>query len=185
MIVPDPFEKKVRIPVRVKNGRVVQLDGDSLPKIRDDAIGELILSAHSIEDSKIRESFQTEKIYELLPTDSSVFLAMSPGVVPIERAHQLISPSDLKILGGFLFAEVKLKETLKMKTRGTKNPILEPCSCFIPVLNKESQSLNHAFTLISTEFETKRISHTGNVFQRGFVKKGEKWLSLDNLRGIP
>jgi hypothetical protein len=39
--------------------------------------------------------------------------------------------------------------------------------------------------LISMKFETERISHTGNVFQRGFVKRGGKWVSLDNLRGTP
>lgn len=183
MFIPDRFEKKVRIPIRIKGGRVIQINGDALPKIREDTVGELILNPYSIEDSKVRESFQVERIFELLPVDSSVFLGMSPGVVPPDRARRLIAP--LEIIGGFLLAEVKLKEVLRMKTRGTKSPILEPCSCYIPVLDQEAQSLNHAFTLISTEFETKRISHSGNVFQRGFVKKEDKWLSLDNLRGIP
>jgi len=127
------------------------LDGDSLPKIRHDTVGELVLGAYSVEDSKVRESFQVEKIYELRPADTSVFLRMSTGVVPTDRAQRLITPSELKILGGFLFAEVKLKEALKMRTRGTKHPTLEPCCCFIPVLNKEAQSLNHAFTQVKVD----------------------------------
>jgi len=184
MSISDPLEKKVRIPVRVKNGRVVQLNGDLLPKIRDDAVGELILSADNIEDSKGHDPLQVEKIYDLLPTGTAVFLGMSTGVVPPNRVWQLIAPSALKIPRGFLFAEVQIKEPLKMRTEETKNPALEPCSCFILALKKEAQSLNHAFTLFSTEFETKRISHTGNVFQRGFVKKENKWLSLAHLRGV-
>jgi hypothetical protein len=36
----------------------------------------------------------------------------------------------------------------------------------IPALEKSAESLNHAFTLISEVFETKRRSHSGNVFER-------------------
>jgi hypothetical protein len=53
----------------------------------------------------------------------------------------------------------------------------------IPALQKEATSLNHAFTLVSETYETLRMSHTGNVFQRGYVEVGNKrWKSLEDLR---
>ena len=182
MSMPDPLENKVRIPIRVKNGRVVPLDGDLLPKIRNDAVGELILGAYAVEDQENPQVLQVEQVSELLPKGESVFLGVSPSVIRPERIHQLIKPSDLRISSKFLFTEVRLQEPQMLRTGKTKNPALEPCPCYILVLQQEARSLNHAFTLISTEFETRRISHTGNVFQRGFVKQGDKWISLNKLR---
>lgn len=185
MFIPDRFKKTVRIPVVMNNGQMMQLDGSPLPKIQHGAVGELILDTYALENQKILQSLQLEQVSELLPKGDSIFLGVSSTVVPPEQINRLIEPSDLGISSEFLFAEVKLREPLKLKIRGTKSPVLEPCSCFIPVLQQEAKSLNHAFTLISTEFETQRISHTGNVFQRGFVRRGDKWVSLDHLRGTP
>lgn len=184
MFISDRFKKTVRIPVFLTGGQVVQLDGSPLPKIRNGSVGELILDAYAIEDQKILQALEGEQVFEPLSKGESVLLGVNPTVVLSEKIKQLIQPSNLRIASEFLFVEVKLREPLKLRTRGTKSPVLEPCSCSIPILQQEAKSLNHAFTLISTEFETQRISHTGNVFQRGFVKHKDKWVSLDNLRGF-
>ncbi|MBF0238126.1 MAG: hypothetical protein HQM12_10495 [SAR324 cluster bacterium] len=47
---------------------------------------------------------------------------------------------------------------------------------------KIAVSLNHAYTLLSSVYETKRRSHTGNVFQFIYYKNGEHWHLIDNLR---
>jgi len=81
--------------------------------------------------------------------------------------------------------EVQLQEVLKLRLRGSKTPALCACKCKIPCLeDTEAVSLNHAYTLISSHFETKRISHSGNVFQLGWWhnEKQKKWISLDDLR---
>ena len=54
----------------------------------------------------------------------------------------------------------------------------------ISIIGKEARSLNHAYSLISTKHEPRRLSHTGNVFKEITyldVKK-DKWLPLENLR---
>jgi hypothetical protein len=86
---------------------------------------------------------------------------------------------------GYLFAEARLQEPLKLRLRGDKEALLENCKCHIPVLNTEARSLNHAFTLLSMKFETKRISHSGNVFARVYCysEKRKEWHPLDELRG--
>ena len=68
---------------------------------------------------------------------------------------------------------------------GEKKPSLEECRCDVPVLETEARSLNHAVTLLSTRFEPKRISHTGNVFTRVFYRctKSKDWRPLNELRG--
>jgi len=50
-------------------------------------------------------------------------------------------------------------------------------------LNIEAESLNHVFTLISETYETKRRSHSGNVFERVYAQdERSNWQSLDQLR---
>jgi len=44
-------------------------------------------------------------------------------------------------------------------------------------------SLNHAFTLLSRQYETHRISNTGNVYTRVFYQDRDGgWYPLDDLR---
>jgi hypothetical protein len=58
-----------------------------------------------------------------------------------------------------------------------------PCVCTIPSLNMEAESLNHAFTIISEAYETKRRSHSGNVFERAYAQNDSgHWNNLDDLR---
>lgn len=71
---------------------------------------------------------------------------------------------------------------LMMRTRGTKPPQLVDCPCQIASLNQQAVSLNHAFTIISTAFETKRRSHSGNVFSRVYAKAGSMWEPLERFR---
>jgi len=52
----------------------------------------------------------------------------------------------------------------------------------LDLLDTKAKRLNHAFTLLSQAFEVERMSHTGNVFQRGFTIQNGRWLSLDDLR---
>ena len=61
-------------------------------------------------------------------------------------------------------AEVVLLEPLLISVDGSERAKLNDCSCGIFLLDKEATSVNHAFTLLSEEFETDRMSHTGNVF---------------------
>ena len=79
-------------------------------------------------------------------------------------------------------AEIVLKEEQRICLRGAKKAILESCHCSIDGLNREAHSLNEAYSLVSTEYEPERRSHTGSVFQKGLYLDGKVWLQLDIRR---
>jgi hypothetical protein len=82
-----------------------------------------------------------------------------------------------------MFVEVALKANLSLQVRGDQEARLSPCLCTIPALRHEAESLNHAFTLISEAYETKRRSHSGNVFERAYAQDERgNWQKLDELR---
>jgi hypothetical protein len=204
MFIPDKTKKTVRLLVRIKDSSVVRFDGAPLPKLEDGTLGDLILPASSLTDRAERQELETESAVELLPARSLVFVGLNPKMMK-GKQRGLIEASDLKIgpapdapitlgsapqaprtlarHGYYRFAEVVLLESLKLRFRGDKEPTLESCTCAVPVLGKNARSLNHAFTLLSTEFETERISHTGNVFTRVFFNGKSRWHSLNEARG--
>jgi hypothetical protein len=185
MILLDKSKRTARISVRAVGDKLLMFDHEALPKIKEDAIGILTLPAASIVDEKKREELEAESVIELLPKGTGVLVGLSLEMMPVPLRREFPSSSDLKIpVGGYCFAEVHLSEPLMLRLRGDKDPCLEDCRCFIPILNAEARSLNHAFTLLSVKYETKRISHTGNVFTRTFLQTNEgRWRSLNEARG--
>jgi hypothetical protein len=187
MFRPDETKKTVRILVRIKAGSVVRFDSTPLPKVRDGTLGDLVLPVSSLIDEAERQELETESSVELLPAGSQVFVGLNLEAMGGEHGNTLIKSEDLKIGHGYCFAEVRLLEPLKLHHRGSsKDPCLEACKCTIPALdNVEAGSLNHAFTLLSTKYETNRISHVGNVFTRVFFRRKTRWHSLNEARGYP
>ena len=204
MFIPDKTKKTVRLLVQIKAGLVVRDDLTPLPKVREGTFADLTFPASSLVDESEREELVEESSLELLPAFYSVFVGLNPNL--IKGKHRgLIKPADLKIErqapnqatrngvlhaprtlaghGYLRFAEVVLVEPLTLRLRGNKESTLELCKCAIPVLNVEARSLNHAFTLLSTKFETDRISHTGNVFAHVFFRDKTHWHSLNEARG--
>ena len=187
---PNSFAKIVRIPVRIQTGKIVQEDGKPIPEMRDNVLGELIVGYHDFKNSKEAAVFNAEQSVVLLPKDHQVFLGLSlSGLNQDDSKHlksavsAFITEKECLVINQ-LPVEVHLLDDLILTIRGTKNPILQACRCTIPILeNKEARSLNHAYTLISTRYETKRISHSGNAFLRGLVKIGNQWKTLNQLRG--
>ena len=184
MFIGDKTKKTIRILVRFKAGNIVRSDGTPLPKVLDGTLGDLVLPSSHLVDEAERRELEEESVMELLPPQTVVLVGLSPGMMDaIPRG--LVKSVDLKAGYGYLFAEVRLQERLVLRLRGDKDPALEDCRCIIPRLNVEARSLNHAFTLLSTKFETKRISHTGNVFTRVYCysESRKAWHPLDELRG--
>ncbi len=185
MIVLDKFKKTVRISVRAVGGKLLMLDHTPLPKIQEDAIGTLTLRAANIVDEAKRRELEAESVIELLPAGTNVFVGLSREMMPVACQRRFPAGADLKIhVGGYCFAEVRLSEPLMLRLRGDKDSCLEDCKCHIPALKRNARSLNHAFTLLSVEFETQRISHSGNVFTRTFFQTDKgRWHSLNEARG--
>jgi hypothetical protein len=57
------YEKKLRIGVRFDGAKFVLLDGSLLPKLRKNAVGELLLQPEVIEDRAARTRFTRDSFY--------------------------------------------------------------------------------------------------------------------------
>lgn len=111
---------------------------------------------------------------------------MSPGAVEGSFPKALIHPHDIRLQCGYLLVRVVLLQDLRLRYRGDQKAWLDECECTITALEKSlgkpAASLNHAFTLASTHFETKRRQHNANVFIRAWTHVGGQWHRLDQLR---
>lgn len=157
-------------------------DGGNLPKLKDGAIGDLILPAAVVEEESALQRLQQEHIVAILPINTKLMLGIRAKAVPAGRRSSVTYPEALSPHVDYGFVEVQLREPLRLKLRGSKSAILESCECYIPALNEGASSLNHAYTLISEVFEPDCLSHTGNIFQRGYYLDGKRWRPLSDLR---
>lgn len=177
----DEQEKKVKIPIRIVDGKVKYFYGGNLPKIRNGAIGELILPEYSIDDEPFIEVSQQQQAVQLLPSGTTIIVAVSSYGIPAnlieatEKITPIIDPNGA-------FVRVDLVEPLQLMFRGSKKATLLDNKCFISSLQKEAISLNNAYTIISQEFEPHRRSHTGNVFKKCYYESDRIWFPLDRRR---
>jgi hypothetical protein len=77
------------------------------------------------------------------------------------------------------YIPISLKEDLKLNIEREQ---LHDCICHIPALDTNSESVNHAATLISKACEPQRKSPTKNVFRDVFFEDNGSWKSLDEWR---
>ena len=183
LVGKERFEKRLRIGVRFDGTSFVLLNGQPLPKLTNGSVAELVVTPESIEDVNIRAGLSDQKSIPFLPKGSFILLGVGPIMIGDNPPPGLIQPERHPIPSGELFVEVQLNADLHLQLRGDQETRLSPCPCTILALNKEAQSLNHAFTLISEVYETKRRSHSGNVFDRGYLMLASgRWTRFDQLR---
>lgn len=177
------YQKRFRIGVRFDGATFVLLNGEPLPALAKNSVAELVLSPESIQDENIRSVFDHETGVPLLERRSSVLLGVSPSVIENISASGLIPANAIPIQSEYVFVRVDLKAKLWLQVRGDQEARLSACRCRIPALEKEARSLNHAFLIISEAYETKRRSHSGNVFERAYAQdRSGNWKNLDELR---
>lgn len=182
MFIPDKFARTVRLLVKITDGKVTLADGKPLPKIKNDACGELVIfSAYSIEDNGDREKLTREVKGLFLPTASSLWVRVNDDLIDnalgkFRTKRKLLSGESAHVV------EINLLEDLYLLFRAGKNPTLMGAKCSIPSLDVEAASVNEAYTKISTAFEPSRRSHTGNVFNCVFAAKDEILTPLNELR---
>ena len=176
-------EKTVRIPVRIcADGRIEYFYGGDLPRILDGTIGDLVVPEWSLTDQRAVSRLQQDHVVEILPPRSEVMFAVDGNKTPASLKKHL---KDGPIPGMNKSHAVALtlgEEPLRLRLRGTKPATLQGVNCWIPSLEMEAKSLNHAYRLVSERFEPSRISHSGNVFKLGYCKPRDRWISLGNLR---
>lgn len=180
MLLIDSLEKTISIPVKVINGKIEYFYEGELPELKDGVIGDLILPSYSVKDENFLNTINCEEVVPFIEKNSKLYVYIN-----IEDKSKL-SNELLKYIiksKGELFIEIELLDELQIKLRGSKKPNLMSCKCKIEALdNIEAISLNQAYSLISEKYEIQRKSHTGNVFDKIYIKEKYGFIKLENLR---
>jgi len=182
-MIPDPYEKKVLIPVKIVDGKVEYFYGGPLPELKEGTIGDLLIPRYAVLNNNVLELLEKEEAVELLPLGSHLrALVTIRNELASDQTKYFIRAENIQQTG--YLVQIVLKETLKLRLRGTKKGELLDCRCSIPALSdREADSLNQAYTLISQKFEPLRKSHSGNVFAKVFSLDAQtKWRPLKELR---
>lgn len=182
VFIPDPALLTVTLSVIVRSGRLeIEKPLEDI-ELKEGSRGDLELLASAILDEKA--------LYYLIEGRSAPFLKKgSQLLLQIRGLHKQVGFIDVPPReprgGPFSYAEIVPQEVVYLRLQGTKLPSLETARCKVPALKDvEANSINHACTLLSQEFEPARISHTVNVFKNVFVcEKHGSLRSLDRLRG--
>jgi len=174
----DRFERTISIPIKFENGSVICADGNPIPKLSESAYGELIIPSIFLEEKEDIEKYQQQDEKLFFNNQETLYIELNPKYIPENNIYDTNPIS----FNGKLFIPITIKENLRIFSRYRKKAKLRPCKCFIPALNTNAISLNHAYTLISEKYEIKRRSHTGNVFNFCYFKTSGKFVKLDEKR---
>lgn len=180
-MIPDEYQRTVRLPVRFKGGQWSLADGAKLPQVEDDTFAELVLSAYSLLLEEDRLRWTTEERRVMFPAGSSIWARVRGKNGVMLKAAGCI---EHKIWPGepASLVEMQLAKQLEVVLRAGKTGLLDSCPCTIPALSVEAASVNEAYTLISQKYETHRRSHTGNVFKCVYYIDGEHLKPLETRR---
>jgi len=189
----DKHAKTAIIRVIIKDGRVERFGDGGMPEMREGTVAELIVPVHAFKDSRLLNEFSEEKKKLILDKGTRLLVQIAVRrensinkhfLQYFEHTRETLHPlKDIRGLTDPEFVEIELLDDLILTLRGTKKAILNRCDCRIPILdNLRAYSLNHAYTLISQEFEKHRISHSGNVFKDIYYNDKDMWLPIANLR---
>lgn len=174
----DRFERTVSIPIKFENGNIICADGNPIPKLSETTYGELIIPSIYLEEKEDIEKYQQQDVKIFFYEQENLYVELNPKYIPQNKK----SDNNLISYNGKLYTHIILREDLRIYSRYRKKAKLKPCKCFIPALNTDAESLNHAYTLISENYEINRRSHTGNVFNFCYFKTDGKFVKLDVKR---
>jgi len=181
-MIPDPYKKTVLIPVRVVDGELKFFYGGPLPSLKEGAIGDLTVPEYTVENDFKLDLIRKQSRKPLLKEGAILLARLSKksqdGSGVLLKKVEVYPPTQ------GLYAAIKLEEDLEIELRGTKTPELCSCKCSMSTLKgAEALSVNHAYTLLSENFEKHRMTHTGNVFDQVYVQnKFQKWVQLKQFR---
>lgn len=182
-MIPDPYKKTLRLPVRLNDGRFELFHGGVLPKIKVGAIADLVIESHYFENPADVSSLEIHKTVTVQEKGAVLMARISSDYC--ESIRGLIR--DLKVAPplGFpvAFVPIQLTESLDLTLVFGKPAHLNDCPCSLPTMdNLLARSVNHAFTLASRHYETRRRSNGGNVFLNVYFDDGMFWRPLRELR---
>lgn len=182
-MIPDPYKKTLRIPVRLRNGHFQLFHGGALPKIKVGAVADLVIESHYLEDPADVARMEVSKTIPLIPKGSILMARISKDYCQSTKGLMGDIKIDPELGYPIAFAPIQLKENLDLTLVFGKSAHLNDCPCILPTINNlEARSVNHAFTLASRHYETRRRSNGGNVFLSVYYEDGKVWRPLKDLR---
>jgi hypothetical protein len=188
MLLVDADAKTIRLPVRFIEGRFInQITGVAITEIKHETPCEIIVNANKITDDDLLIVLGNETDVDLVKEGTVLLAQVGRKDIPSNMRQFAVSPDGMSSKYDAEYVEIELREPLVMKFRGSKQPQLKDCECYIRSIDQIAKSINHAYSLISTAFEPKRRSHTGNVFQKVFYSyetrsQRQGWHVLNRLR---
>lgn len=206
----DPlWTEKVTVPVKRVGDTWEFFYGGGVP-VKDGTLGELSFSVNAIADDSFRQRVTSETSFKVLEENTTLIVALSdrlcsnpytefdvkhfPQGIPVGTsrwARVRLGPPKRKTGkdgtpdGGAQQELIPETGGLWLKLKGLERCELTSSTIQMPdgFPERTAISLNHAFTLLSREYEKHRISNTGNVYTRVFYQdRDECWYPLDDLR---
>ncbi|MDZ7852320.1 MAG: hypothetical protein U5L98_06640 [Halomonas sp.] len=202
----------VKIPARKVDGVWEFFYGGDIP-VRDGAYAEIVVNKNSITDKNFIYNLKKKSFHKFLDEEAEILVALTvKNMQSLDKndADILISPKNINVdrserFSNFSFSnETKFIKIVvggpskksKAKNEKSEGGIwlqvegMEPqgvtaSTLILPdgVTDKEVDSLNYAFTLLSNKYEPWRKSHTGNIYDRMFYKEENGvWYPLNVLR---
>ncbi len=193
--------RRISLPVQRVNGQWEFLYGGDVP-LPDGAIAELVVDSGSIRDRDFLNLISQELAVQVLPLGTPLLVALSDQSHGWQQAEaqprptiplQFLPPGSTRFITVHIGPKSKRQSDLFSADEGGLwlrqtgldrcelecSPILMPEGCAKAV----AQSPNHAFTMLSEQYEQHRLSHTGNAYTQFFYQEADgQWLPLSVLR---
>lgn len=203
-----PSERRLRIPVRLVEGKWEFLFGGQVP-VKDRAIAELVVNRGSIDDPSFLEKMDWRESHKIRGEGTALLVVINEkdSYPPPENFKKHLkrydniegeivcdpfNPRMYFVMISIDAANEKQKRTLRttdgglwLLTHGFDAIGLASTTIRLPdgIFPNPVESLNHAYTRLSELFEPWRISHTGNIYKQVLYReKNGKWYPLDLLR---
>ncbi|WP_341667091.1 hypothetical protein [Alcaligenes sp. SDU_A2] len=193
---------QVTLPVKRVGTNWEFLYGGDIP-VKDGALGDLTINLSQITDENFRERVSAEICVQILEEGTLLLVALSDqsrrgmrlGRWPKEDVYSLplgttrleritLGPPKRNRVEGQPIKDSE-RSGLWLKLKGLDRCELIGSTVLMPegAAQSTATSLNHAFTLLSQQYETHRISNTGNVYSRVFYQeRSGAWFPLNDLR---
>lgn len=190
--------RRIRLPVQRVNGQWEFLYGGDVP-LHDGAIAELVVDSCSIQDRDFLDLISQELSVQVLPQGTPLMVALSDqaygwgAALRPDIPLQYLPPGCTRFVMVHIGPKSKRQNDLFEEDEGglwLHQIGLDRCELECsPILMPEgsakqvAQSPNHAFTMLSEQYEQHRLSHTGNAYTQLFYQETNgQWFLLSVLR---
>ena len=193
--------RRISLPMQRVNGQWEFLYGGDVP-LRDGAIADLVVNMDSIQDRDFLKLISQELSVEVLPMGAPLLVALSDRGYALQQAEPTGMPNiplQYRPPGCTRFVTVHIGPKNKRQNdlfaedeggRWLRQIGLDRCELECSPIQmpegfpkKVAQSPNHAFTMLSEQYEPHRLSHTGNAYTHFFYPETDgQWLPLSVLR---